>query len=138
MDLNATEVMKDGAGVITASGLDAPINVVFNHPNVGPFVSRHLIKHFVTSNPTPGYIERVATVFNDDGSGVRGNLKAVVRAILLDEEAYNQSVELGGKVKEPLLAFTQFLRAMKTRSWPKTESIRKLKDDNGSHSILSF
>ena len=132
VDLNATDEMKDGAGLITASGLDAAINVVFNHPNVGPFVSRHLIKHFVTSNPTPGYIERVATVFNDDGSGVRGNLKAVVRAILLDEEAYNQSIELGGKVKEPLLAFTQFLRAMKARPWPKTQSIRSLKDDTGA------
>ena len=133
VELNATDVMKDGAGVITASGLDAAINVVFNHPNVGPFVSRHLIKHFVTSNPTPGYIERVATVFNDDGSGVRGNLRAVIRAILLDDEAYNQSVELGGKVKEPLLAFCQFMRAMKARAWSKTQSIRTKKDDNGTH-----
>ena len=133
VDLNATDVMKDGEGNATASGLDAAINVVFNHPNVGPFVSRHLIKHFVTSNPTPGYIKRVATVFNDDGSGVRGNLKAVVRAILLDEEAYNQSVELGGKVKEPLLAFCQFMRAMKARPWPKTESVRAKKDDNGTY-----
>lgn len=133
VDLNATDIMKDGEGNETSSGLDAAINVVFNHPNVGPFVSRHLIKHFVTSNPTPGYIERVATVFNDDGSGMRGNLKAVVRAILLDEEAYNQSVELGGKVKEPLLAFCQFMRAMKARPWPKTESARAKKDDNGTY-----
>ena len=131
VDLNATDVMKDGSGVITSSGLDAAIKVVFNHPNVGPFVSRHLIKYFVTSNPTPGYIERVATVFNDDGHGTRGNLKAVVRAVLLDAEAYNQSVELGGKVKEPLLAFCQFLRAMKARPWSKTQSIRTQKDDNG-------
>ena len=119
--------------MITTSGLDAAIKVVFNHPNVGPFVSRHLIKYFVTSNPTPSYIERVATVFNDDGSGIRGNLKAVIRAILLDEEAYNQSVELGGKVKEPLLALSQFLRVMKARPWPKTQSIRSLKDENGTY-----
>ena len=81
---------------------------------------------------TPG-IERVATVFNNDGSGVRGNLKAVVRAILLDNEAYNQSVELGGKVKEPLLAFCQFMRALKARPWPKTESVRAKKDDNDTY-----
>ena len=86
-----------------------------------------------TSNPTPGYIKRVATVFNNDGSGVRGNLKAVVRAILLDNEAYNQSVELGGKVKEPLLAFTQFLRAMKARPWPKTQAICAKKDADGNY-----
>lgn len=127
VDLNATDVIRDGGGVLTASGLDAAINVVFKHPNVGPFVSRHLIKYFVTSNPTPAYIERVATVFNDDGYGERGNLKAVIRAILLDQEAYNQSIELGGKVKEPLLAFCQFLRATDLRPWPKTQSIRSLK-----------
>ena len=92
VDLNATDVIRDGGGVLTASGLDAAINVVFKHPNVGPFVSRHLIKYFVTSNPTPAYIERVARVFNDDGYGVRGNLKAVIRAILLDQEAYNLSL----------------------------------------------
>ena len=103
---------------------------MFNHPNVGPFVSRHLIKHFVTSNPTPGYIERIATVFNDDGSGVRGNLKAVLRAILLDHEAYNQSIEVGGRVKEPLLVLTQFLRAMEVRPWPKTESKMLLHESN--------
>ena len=127
LDLNSTDLIPDGNGLITHSGLDAAIKVVFNHPNVGPFISRHLIKHFVTSNPTPGYIERVATVFNDDGNGERGNLKAVIRAVLLDKEAYNQSIEVGGKVKEPLLAFCQFLRAMDARPWPKTVS-NKAKD----------
>ena len=78
----------------------------------------------MTSNPTPGYIERIARVFNDDGNGKRGNLKAVIKAILLDKEAYNQSIEVGGKVKEPLLAFCQFLRAMEARPWPKTKSNR--------------
>ena len=57
LDLNSTDLIPDGNGLITHSGLDAAIKVVFNHPNVGPFISRHLIKHFVTSNPTPGYIE---------------------------------------------------------------------------------
>ena len=122
--------MIDGTGSVTHSGLDTAIKIIFNHPNVGPFVSRHLIKHFVTSNPTPAYVSRIATVFNDDGNGVRGNLKAVLRAILLDQEAYNQSIEVGGRVKEPLLVLTQFLRAMEARPWPKTKSIMLLDDSN--------
>ena len=130
LELNASDEIVDGSGSQTNSGLDAAIKVMFNHPNVGPFVSRHLIKHFVTSNPTHGYIQRVATVFNDDGNGVRGNLKAVLRAILLDQEAYNQSIEVGGRVKEPLLVLTQFLRAMEVRPWPKTESIMSLHESN--------
>lgn len=130
LELNASDVIKDGAGNSTNSGLDAAISVVFNHPNVGPFLSRHLIKHFVTSNPTPGYVARVASVFNDDGNGERGNLKAVLRAILLDQEAYNQSIEVGGRVKEPLLVLTQLLRAMDARPWPKTRSIMLLDESN--------
>ena len=130
LELNATDELKDGIGNITNSGLDSAIGVIFNHPNVGPFVSRHLIKHFVTSNPTPAYVARVTAVFNDDGEGVRGNLKAVLRAILLDQEAYNQSIEVGGRVKEPLLVLTQFLRAMNVRPWPKTKSIMLLDDSN--------
>ena len=130
LDLNASDQIKDGSGSVTNSGLDAAIRVVFNHPNVGPFVSRHLIKHFVTSNPTSAYVGRIATVFNDDGKGVRGNLKAVLRAILLDQEAYSQSIEVGGRVKEPLLVLTQFLRAMEVRPWPKTKSIMLLDESN--------
>ena len=129
-ELNATDELIDGSGSVTHSGLDAAIKIIFNHPNVGSFVSRHLIKHFVTSNPTPAYVSRIATVFDDDGNGVRGNLKAVLRAILLDQEAYNQSIEVGGRVKEPLLVFTQFLRAMEARPWPKTKSIMLLDDSN--------
>ena len=67
LELNASDSMPDGSGNRTNSGLDAAIKIVFNHPNVAPFVSRHLIKHFVTSNPTPAYIKRIASVFNDDG-----------------------------------------------------------------------
>ena len=130
LELNASDVIKDGAGNSTNSGLDAAIRVVFNHPNVGPFVSRHLIKHFVTSNPTPEYVARIASVFNDDGNGERGNLKAVLRAILLDQEAYNQSIEVGGRVKEPLLVLTQLLRAMEARPWPKTRSIMLFDESN--------
>lgn len=63
------------------------LDYVFNHPNVGPFIGKALIKFFVTSNPTPNYVERVARVFNNNGSGVRGDISAVVKAILLDREA---------------------------------------------------
>ena len=130
LELNASDVLRDGSGSETHSGLDEAIRIIFNHPNVGPFVCRHLIKHFVTSNPTAGYIKRIATVFNDDGNGTRGNLKAVLKAILLDQEAYHQSIEVGGRVKEPLLVLTQFLRAMEVRPWPKTKSIMLLDDSN--------
>jgi len=67
--------------------LDAVVDTLFNHSNYGPFLSRRLIQHLVTSNPSPAYIARIAAVFADDGSGVRGNLGAVVKAILLDKEA---------------------------------------------------
>jgi len=67
--------------------LDAVIDTLFNHPNYGPFLSRRLIQHLVTSNPSPAYIARVAAVFADDGNGVRGNLGAVVKAVLLDKES---------------------------------------------------
>ena len=73
---------------------------IFYHPNVGPFFAIRLIQRLVTSNPSPGYIERVASVFNDNGSGVRGDLGATVRAILLDDEArLDTSLEFDGKVK---------------------------------------
>jgi uncharacterized protein (DUF1800 family) len=92
---------------------------IFNHPNVGPFIAMRLIERLVTSNPTPAYVQRVATVFNNNGSGVRGDLKAVVRAILLDPEArYGQwqRPDTFGKLREPLLKITQMWRAMEARS----------------------
>lgn len=100
------------------SGLDAALDVLFQHPNMGPFISRHLIMRLVTSNPSSAYIARVATVFNNNGQGVRGDLKSVVRAILLDEEARDASKvqdPIFGKGKEPLLMYTQLLRALRVR-----------------------
>jgi uncharacterized protein (DUF1800 family) len=88
---------------------------VFNHPNVGPFIAKQLIQKLVTSNPSRAYVQRVAERFNNDGTGRRGNLEAVVRAILLDAEARNAASGSGaataGKLKEPLLRLTQFWRA---------------------------
>jgi uncharacterized protein (DUF1800 family) len=85
---------------------------IFNHDNVGPFMAIRLIQRLTTSNPSPGYVRRVAQVFNDNGSGVRGDLGAVVRAILLDPEASPpMAMEIDGKVKEPLLRLTQLFKA---------------------------
>ena len=94
--------------------LDKALDIIFLHQNVAPHVSKHLITRLVTSNPSSSYINRVSTVFNNDGGGTRGNLKAVVRAVLMDDEArglYDRNQENYGKFKEPLLAFIQFLRA---------------------------
>ena len=70
-----------------ASDLKIALDTIFNHPNVGPFIGKQLIQRLVTSNPSPAYVSRVAAVFNNDGTGVRGNLGAVVKAILTDPEA---------------------------------------------------
>lgn len=87
------------------------IDSLYLHPNVPPMISRQLIQRLTTSNPSPGYIERVAAVFEDDGSGVRGNLGAVVKAILLDAEARAPSPATEfGKLREPLLRLTAILR----------------------------
>ena len=94
--------------------LKASHDVIFHHPNVGPFVCRQLFQRMVTANPSPGYIYRVASAFADNGSGVRGDLKAVVRAILLDPEARNAAPRNQpgfGKLKEPVLRASQVLRA---------------------------
>ena len=69
------------------SDLDSALDIIFQHQNVAPHVSRHLITRLVTSNPSSSYIQRVSAKFDNDGSGVKGNMKAVVRAVLLDKEA---------------------------------------------------
>ena len=105
------------AGQTGDQDLQAALDNVFNHPNVGPFIAIRLIQRLTTSNPSPGYVERVARVFNDNGFGERGDLGAVVRAILLDEEARPElSMEIDGKLKEPLLRLTQLFRAYDAQS----------------------
>ncbi|MEO5844915.1 MAG: DUF1800 domain-containing protein [Caldimonas sp.] len=94
--------------------LQIALDTIFAHANVAPFVSRQLIQRLVASNPSPAYVARVATVFNDDGSGVKGNLKAVVKAVLLDEDARSAAVAAGpsaGKMREPMLRFAGWARA---------------------------
>ena len=99
--------------------LDDVIENVFNHPNVGTFISELMIQRLTTSNPSGAYVARVAGIFNDNGTGVRGDMKAVVRAILLDAEARmsvsNQAASFG-KLREPILRFTQMHRAFGART----------------------
>ncbi len=100
------------AGQTPEQDLDAALDNIFNHPNVAPFIAKRLIQHLVTSNPSPQYVERVARKFNDDGASKRGNLAAVVKALLLDSEARDApTTATAGKLKEPLLRLTQLWRA---------------------------
>jgi uncharacterized protein (DUF1800 family) len=88
-----------------------------DHPNVGPFLARRLIQRLVKSNPSPAYVARVAAVFDDDGGGARGQLGAVVRAILLDEEARRDpGDETDGFLREPFLRFVSMLRTFDARA----------------------
>jgi uncharacterized protein (DUF1800 family) len=111
------------AGLDGAASLSRALDIIFAHPNVAPFVSRQLIQKLVTSNPAPGYVARVATVFNNNGSGVKGDMKAVISAILLDSEARssaNLSSPTFGKLREPMLRFTAWARAFNITSMNNT------------------
>jgi uncharacterized protein (DUF1800 family) len=100
--------------------LKTALDTIFNHPNLPAFVSKQLIQHLVTSNPSPAYISRVSAVFKDDGTGVRGNMKAVITAILLDPEARDTANYSGnpqyGKVREAILRYTEWARAFTAES----------------------
>ena len=114
MLLNGVELP---AGQTGAQDLSDALDNIFNHSNLGPFLATRLIQRLVTSNPSPGYVGRVASVFNDNGSGMRGDLGAVVRAILMDDEARPEApMELDGKIKEPIIRLTQLWRAYHARS----------------------
>ena len=95
------------------SDLDGVIDCLFNHPNMGPFLATRCIRGLVTSNPSPAFIERVATVFNNNGGGVRGDLKAVLRAILTDYEARLDTATINsGRLKDPIYTVVSFTRMM--------------------------
>ena len=111
---------------------------IFNHPNVGPYIAKQLILRLVASNPSSAYVARVATVFNDDGRGVRGNLEAVVRAILLDPEARSVPVtDTAGKLKEPLLRMVQFLRAYEARAADGSYRFQSVDEKTGQGHLMS-
>jgi uncharacterized protein (DUF1800 family) len=102
------------AGLTQAEDLKDGLDLLFNHPNTAPFISRRLIQRLVTSNPTPGYISRISRVFANNGHGVRGDLKAVVRAILLDSEARSNAFadDAGyGHEREPVIRLANLYRA---------------------------
>jgi uncharacterized protein (DUF1800 family) len=98
--------------------LNIALDNIFQDPNVGPFIGRQLIQHLVTSNPSPAYIARITGVFNNNGNGARGDLQAVVRAILMDPEAFSSiaSNPQSGHLIHPALFITNLLRAFNARS----------------------
>ena len=103
----------------TMADLKLALDTLFDHPNVGPFIGRQLIQRLVTSNPSPAYVRRVASAFNNNGQGVRGDMKAVIRAVLLDEEARGAHARKQpdfGRIREPVLRFTHLMRAFEASS----------------------
>ncbi|HOY22163.1 MAG TPA: DUF1800 domain-containing protein [Cellvibrio sp.] len=100
-----------------ADALRIALDTLFNHPNTGPFFAKQMIQRLVTSNPSPAYIQRVATAFNNNGSNVRGDLKAVWRAILTDTEARTLlNNTIAGKLREPIIRLTQIARTFNVSS----------------------
>jgi uncharacterized protein (DUF1800 family) len=102
------------AAQTTTQDLKTALDDIFNHPNVGPFIGKQLIQHLVTSNPSPAYVARVSAVFADNGNGVRGDMGAVVQAILTDTEARGDVAAQtnSGHLREPALFITAMLREL--------------------------
>ncbi len=115
--------VKTFLGLTIPAGVDGPTSLklaldhIFNHPNVGPFLALGLIRRLVTSNPSSAYVARVSAVFQNNGSGVRGDMRAVVTAILLDAEARTPpTAAFAGKQREEILRFTSWARAIEAKS----------------------
>ncbi len=92
------------------------LDTLFNHPNVGPFIGKQLIQKLVSSNPSPAYVSRVAAAFNNNDSGVRGDMKAVIRAVLLDQEARAPASGNNGKLREPAIRLVHWMRSFNATS----------------------
>jgi uncharacterized protein (DUF1800 family) len=110
---------KIPAGTSPQETLKMALDHIFNHSNVGPFVGKQLIQRLVTSNPSPAYISRVAAAFDNNGQGVRGDMKAVWRAVLLDPEARDPAKlqdPTFGKLREPILRMSAWARAFNVKS----------------------
>mgnify|MGYP000871636041 CR=1 FL=1 len=117
--LPARTASNPDKGTACLADVNAAIDCLFNHPNTGPFICKQLIQRFVTSNPSPAYVGRVAAAFANNGRNVRGDMKAVVRAMLLDDEARNPAQLASpsfGKLKEPYLRTVNLARAFNARS----------------------
>ncbi|WMW81053.1 DUF1800 domain-containing protein [Undibacterium cyanobacteriorum] len=107
------------AGVSGENALTMALDFLFAHQNVAPFISKQLIQRLITSNPTPAYVARVAAVFNNNGKGIKGDMKAVIKAILLDDEARSAvapSDTTRGKIREPMLRFLAWARSFNANS----------------------
>ena len=118
------------AGLSVREDMTAALDNIFAHPNVGVLVSRHFIQQLVTSNPTPEYISRMTSVFNDNGNGVRGDLAALVKAILLDPEAregYLSNPDFG-KIREPVIRLAHVWRALDGTPGPLAEGVHNTSD----------
>ena len=100
----------------TNNDIRIALDRLFNHPNVGPFFGKQLIQRLVSSNPSPAYVSRVAAAFNNNGEGVRGDMKAVIRAVLLDQEARAPASGNNGKLREPAVRLVHWMRSFNATS----------------------
>ncbi len=118
------------AGLSAQEDISLALDNLFQHPNVPPFIAKHFIQRFTTSNPTPEYVERVAQAFVNNGSGVRGDLQAVITAVLTDEEARNGHLTLTnfGKLKEPVMRWSQLWRALDATPGPSAGGVHATAD----------
>lgn len=118
------------AGLTVREDMTGALDNIFQHSNVGVLVSRHLIQRLVTSNPSPEYIERMTNVFNDNGGGVRGDMAALVKAILLDPEAREGHLNNPdfGKLREPLVRLAHMWRALDATPGPEADSVHNTSD----------
>ena len=146
LQLPARTASPGNTGTATMADVTAAVDNLFNHPNVGPFIAYRLIQRLVTSNPSPGYVSRVAAAFANNGSGVRGDMKAVIKAVLLDVEARDpamMSQPTWGKLREPFLACVNLARAFNATS-PSGYyaldqfSLANLQDPMNSPSVFNF
>jgi len=131
--LGVTIPRRAGNATLTQAEQDLKIalDTLFQHPNVGPFIGKQLIKRFVTSNPSPAYVTRVSQAFNNNGRGVRGDMQAVMTAILLDPEARDVSKihdPTWGKLREPIVRYANFLRAFHITTRSGRFAIHNLED----------
>ena len=126
-------VIPQGSNDVMAD-VGIAIDTLFNHPNVGPFIAKQMIQRMVMSNPSPAYVARVASQFNDNGEGVRGDMRALVKAVLFDEDARSLTIAAqpsSGKIREPILRFAEWMRAYRAVSTSGRFSIGNT-DDQGS------
>ena len=137
--------LQNETGNTVVDDLKIVLDTIAAHDNVAPFISKQLIQRFVTSNPSPAYVQRVATVFNNNGAGIKGDLGAVIKAILLDADSINshENAVSGGKLKEPLLRVTQIWRAFNAQ--PRIKYFRYLQVSRdfgqrpmGADSVFNF